>query len=680
MLLHFGAFTGRRLVPYDEITDYFPWYVNALHSAREGIFITLNPYKLGGMINMHLLAQYDVFYWVPLLTSSTPGLYGHQVIGLSHLLLIPASLLWVAWIHRARGPSLVGVAALGVMACFIGPALNYQQHMNAVESYCWGFVALACLETWLERGRLSAILLCSLAIVYAFDRFSSVAIFWPLYLLPYLVLNRKRAARHRGGVLHLLVGGAVALVLVTPFLVQGWHLWNSLSATVEMSVNNTLLPSMVFDALGLPMAGSIITTPILLWVISGRAMMKLPLAERVVHFVFLGSALVYAFGQYTPFCDFFRKMYPPAAFFRRPYAILYVLLTVLFFVIARNWTRLFVKVPVRWATVFTALLTAGTLAFIHFHHAYWMTSVLVGALAVSTIWSARHWTVFVPALVLQWVAICYVPFLNSQWRDVPLPLHPPIEDFQHLSALLPGHTHDSRKLFRVVSVGLPATFGAFASVVEYYNIAPDYSTIFPRELIKKTGIVHPHAAEIGAVFLAHPDLVGSRGMEDLSVRYYLFDPALFNTIRLQMRLGSGTLREVPVQSFWKVVEDTAYQPFVASEDQSGRISETAADVQTDRISFVVPSDSVQVNLGFIYDEWWRLEQGSTPVDQPSVVNNGGQLQVRSAGLRGQRISLHYGSRVFSWTIVLALSCYAGLLLLAAWSAWRWARGSSSLVR
>src|SRR5258707_5160581 len=61
--LHFGAFTGTRLIPYDAITDYYPWYVNALHSAREGLFVALNPFKLGGMTNIHLLAHYDPFYW-----------------------------------------------------------------------------------------------------------------------------------------------------------------------------------------------------------------------------------------------------------------------------------------------------------------------------------------------------------------------------------------------------------------------------------------------------------------------------------------------------------------------------------------------------------------------------------------------------------------------------------------
>lgn len=673
---HYGAFIGTELIPYDEITDYYPWYVNALHSAREDIFQSLNPYKLGGMPNMHLLAQYDLFYWLPLLVRSTPGLVGHQLMGLSHLFMIPAALVWVAWLHRARGPGLLGVAALGVVAAFIGPALNYQQHINAVESYCWGFVALACFETWLERGGFSAILFCALALVYAFNRFSTLAVFWPLFLLPYAVLSRDRITRHARWAGQLLVAGALALTLVTPFLMQGWHLWHLIAASVELQVNNTLTPVTVFDALGFPMAASIIAIPSLLLLLSGRAVARLPLAQRVLYWLFIALAFVYSFAQLTPFCDLFRKLYPPAAFFRRPYAILYVLLAVLFFVIAQQWTRLFKPVPVRWAALLTAVLVAGGLAFLGFDRTHWKATIIVSGLAVAAVWNARRWQVVAAALVLQWAVVCYRPFLNSQWHDVPITPYGPTDDYAHLSHFLPGHTHDSRQLFRVVSVGLPATFGAYSSVVEYYNAAPDYSTIFPRELIRKTGIENPHAAEIGGVFLQHPELVGSRSMEELSVRYYFFSPPLYETLRPRLHLGAGTLREVPVQSYWKVVEDTAYHPFVASEDERGRISEAPALVQTDRLTFAVPADSALIDLGFIYDSWWHLTVDGAAGDA-SVVDNGGQLQVRSAALRGRNVTLHYGSQPFSAAVVLALCCYGLLLLAAARSAWRRLRGGSS---
>jgi hypothetical protein len=670
---HHGAFTGTELIPFDEITDYYPWYVNALHSAREGIFETLNPYKLGGMPNMHLFAQYDVFYWLPLLTRSTPGLYGHQLIGLCHLFMIPPALIWIAWLHQVRGPSLLGIAGMGVVAAFIGPVLNYQQHINALESYCWGFVALACFETWLERGRSSSAIASALALAYAFNRFSTLAVFWPLFLLPYAAVSRDRILRNPAWVRQLVLAGALALALVTPFLVQGWHLWHLIAASVDLQVNNTLTPVTVFDALGFPMAASLIALPSLLLLLSARAISKMPLSHRLSHGAFIAIAFVYSFGQLTPFCDLLRTLYPPAAFFRRPYAILYVLFAVLFSMIAQQWSRIFEEFPARWSRLLTAGLVIGGLAFIRFDQTHWKATVLVTGLAVAAIWNARRWHVVAGALILQWGILCYRPFLKSEWHDVPVSARGPLDDFSQLSPFLPGHTPDSRKLFRVVSVGLPATFGAYSSVIEYYNAAPDYSTIFPRELIRKTGIDRPHAAEIGSSFLKHPELVGSRGMEELSVRYYIFAPDLLESLRPKLHLGRGTLREVPAQSYWKVVEDTAYHPFVASEDERGHVSEAPAVVHTDRLILSVPADSVFINLGFIYDTWWHLTVDGA-VDDAAVVDNGGQLQVRSGPLRGKSVSLEYGSALFSFAVVIELCCYALLISAAAWSASRRFKG------
>ncbi len=668
--LHFDAFTGQKFVPYDAQTDYYPWYVNSLVSFREDVFLTLNPFKLGGMVNFHLLAAYDPIYWIPLLTGGNPGLYEHQLLNLSHFLLIPVALIMIARLYGVHGLRLVGIALVSVVAAYVGPTLALLQHSDTVDTFSWGFLAIAFFEYFRRRGSLAYAILFVLSLAFALIRHAQGAVFWPLFFAPYLLLHWREIAAHKHGLRNLLIAVFVGLVSFAPSLIEMAHMWSSIDATIDMQINNPLTWRDVFFVFGFPVGGiSIIAIPTIVLLLAGVAIWRLPRKLGVFYVLIVGALLLYAFGQFTPFGDIFRKLYPPAALFRRPYAALYVVLPILFSLIVWQLSQKPLRLSTRFAAGATLVLGLATAFTAVNYPAQWVEISVVSACTAFVLWRSDKTVLVALGLVVQWAILCYAPVANSHW--FPQPPNTPdvgrIEFYADLTPYLAMRSHRSEPIFRVVSIGLQASFGAYAGVFEYYNLAPDYSTRFPRSLIE-SGIEKPHAADLVPYTLAHPGFIGSDKMKELGVRYYIFAPEIYAKLKPVIMSQSSSLVEINSVSYWKIVQDNDYHPFVANLDQSARLlSPISAAVESGSVAFTIPDDSSFVDLGFVYDSWWNLKDEDGSDLSHLIADDGGQLRLVTSSIRGRSVVLYYGSRAFGMSVVLTLLSYSALALWGFYS-------------
>jgi hypothetical protein len=215
----------------------------------------------------------------------------------------------------------------------------------------------------------------------------------------------------------------------------------------------------------------------------------------------------------------------------------------------------------------------------------------------------------------------------------------------------------------VLSVGLPATFGSYAPVFQYYNVGADYGVIFPRALVERSGITNLHAAAIGAEIEADPGKVGSLGLRSMAVRYYFFAPDVYAAVAGALQREPG-LVSLDVPGYWRVVRDDRAQPFVVADFPDHTITPVDGTMDRSSVRFTAPPGASDVRLAFTFDPWWHVRvDGAT--DDGRLRDIDGQLAVDASGAGLRSITLHYGDRPVAISIALLLALYAGGAAAAA---------------
>ena len=669
-ILHFETFIGKKLIPYDAITDYYPWYINALKSFRIDPLLSFNPYKLGGMPNFHLFAAYDIIYWLILLTPWVPNLFEHQVLSLAHLFLIPISLVLLGHLYKLQGLRVVILLVVATVAGYVGPILAYMQHLNALDSYCWGFVAIAALEYFRKCGTFKSAVILVIGLVFAFIRFPASAVFWPLFLIPYGILYCKEILSTRRKVIFLTSALIIGIIMIAPCLIQMRHIYETIDASIDVEVNNTLNLQDIIPMLGLPINYlSIIAIPGVIWVTFLSESLKQPIKHMAFYWSLSCVGLLYSFAQLTPFGDLFRIIYPPASLFRRPYAILYVLLPIIFFIAIRSLQRDKLNIPQKLKIVLSIAMALLTINNIKAYSEYALVSTICGGGTILALWQVNRRVLISLLLIMQWLGICYLPFIQSSWAPIVVSAaSDPLNIYDGILPSLKAIDPHTNLPFRTIAIGLPAEFGAYASVFDYYSVGADYSTIFPRQLLLKTGIRSMHAAKIVASVIENPAVIGSSAMKQLSVRYYIFSPESYARIRPLLSFKTSKLQDVPSSSYWKIVEDTDYQPFVTALDTSGHFLQAIPSIinQGD-IIFTSPSTTSIVDFGYIYDSWWSLQDLHGEEDSKYIYSDKGQLSVNVIKLNNKQLLLHYGNKIFEASLLISIT--TSTLLFIVGCAW-----------
>jgi hypothetical protein len=252
-----------------------------------------------------------------------------------------------------------------------------------------------------------------------------------------------------------------------------------------------------------------------------------------------------------------------------------------------------------------------------------------------------------------------------------------LNPYRDVEQYLGSQQASSLTAFRIANIGLPANFGPSAGMFRYYNVAADYNTFIPHELVREVQTDQLHATMLPAYFDTNPQAFASKPWERLAIRYYLIGADTFASLP-RAALAKPGLHVVSTQSYWKVVEDDLAAPFVASVDRSGRQAPIAASMMRDSFAFAVPSDVDVVRFAQNYDSWWHAydDQG---VDRSTLLyDDEGQLALSAQSLAGRRVVVSYTDR--ATTIALALTIIVQLVLGVAYVALRivrWRRGPTA---
>ncbi len=656
LLAYSPAFVGARLIPYDFQTDYYPWYVDSLRAFRVSPFEMFDPYKLGGVMTFPLLGFYDLIDAAPGFFHLIPNLVGYQALILAHLVLIP---IGIAMMLAARGvppQRAILLVPIALVASALGPDLKYAEWVKPVEAYAYSFLVLGALEMLRASLRVRWAAVLGLALGYSFIYFGESAVYWPLIVLPYFFVYRDCLLTRRG-IASGALAAVIACIVALPCVLVTLKLFNTIQVSESIHLVNTLGPVEALGFAGIPVSAvSLVSVPFTLGALAALSFRVMSRAERIFFGLFVVLAAAYSFATLTPVGPIVRAVYPVARLSRRADVILYLLIPVMVLLAVRS-VAVMTDVPARFAAVGVSVFAvlAAVAAIAHQAALLVIAGVALFVLPLAKLRSIGWWSA---ALVMQWLILCFVPYWTSSWspQAVTSTDHY-FAPFRSLESYLPYRTSDSAAAYRVLSVGLPATFGSYAPVFQYYNVGADYGVIFPRALVERSGITHLHAAEIGAEIEADPGKVGSLGLRSMAVRYYFFGPDVYAAVADSLRRESG-LVPLNVPGYWRVVRDDRAQPFVVADFPDHAITPVDATMGRSWIRFTAPPGASDVRLAFTFDPWWHVRVGGT-ADDGRLSDIDGQLAVNASGAGLRTITLRYGDERVVISLALLLALYAG---------------------
>lgn len=679
VLTYLPAFIGWRIIPYDFQSDYYPWYVDSLRAFRISPVEMFDPYKLGGMMTFPLLAFYDLIDAAPGFVHAIPNLIGYQVLVLSHLFLIPVGIAMMFWARNVSPQRAILIVPIAIVAAALGPELKYVEWVKPVESYAYGFLVLGSLECLRAKTRLRYAILLGVALAFSFIYFGESAIFWPLVVIPYFLVYRDALLTRRGTV-YGLAAGVIACAFILPCGLLTVKLFSTIQVSENIQILSTLQPIEAAGYLGIPIREmSLVSLPFALGVLVVLSFRTMRRAEQLFFGVFVAVAAIYSFSSLTPVATLVRAVYPIARLSRRPDVILYILIPVLVLLAVRA-VAVTPNVPARFAAVAVGIFgfAALAVAVTEPEARLLIAGVAICVLPLAFLRDIRWWSA---ALVPQWLILCIIPYWTSGFSPQQLaPQEGYFAPFRSLEPFLPFVTPTSSSAFRVLSVGLPATFGSYAPVFQYYNVGADYGVIFPRELSARTGIKDLHAARIGAEIEADPSEIGSVGLRSMAVRYYLLSPDVYAAVAGALRRDPA-LVHLRVPGFWQVVRDDRAQPFLVADFADHSRTPVVGTMGRSWITFAPPAGSADVRLAFTFDPWWHVSVGRNGADE-LLRDVGGQLAVDTSNTGSAAITLHYGNARAVASIVLLMILYlvgaVSLVLIAGRSLLRSRSGRAAV--
>ncbi|HEV3085639.1 MAG TPA: hypothetical protein VGX96_00345 [Candidatus Elarobacter sp.] len=662
-----GAFAGTRVLGGDATDILYPWYVTALKTFWVNPAGVYDPYTLGGMPTFNFVANYDPIYAIPLVFGAVPDLGQYQLLALSHAFLIPASLLAIGVLRRLPQRALWMLAALSVVAVYLGPNFKYAADTDGGDCYAWTFAALAAFEFYRLRGRLAYAVVMVLCLDFAFMRFATAAALLPLLFVPLFIYHWRELFARPNAKRNLAIAVAVGIVVLLPNVIMQYKLYTIIAAAVNVQVVEEASRTDLFALLGMRMRDTECFPLHTMFAVPGAITLLLIVVLSSVRTRFrlfciavLAVLLLYSLGSVTPFAELLRTVYKPAALFRRPYAALEVALPFIFYLIAAYGTAEYeVKRGVR--VVVLALTCVAVLGALLLYPQTWPLDLVLAASTLALIAVPWNNKLFAGVLALQWIVLVGYPTVKSvfypQPRDTATEHFRP---FRQLNAFLPPVGARADQAFRVIGIGVPVQLGMYAGVYQFYSVAPSRGTRVPRELALRTGVTDTDVPTIGALFAAHPELVGSPGLRAMAVRYYFVHPNLYGTFAPAALRAHPELRAVPSEGYWKIIEDPFARPFIASYARDSDVPvRLDGSLGWNGASFTAPAESDHVDLALLYDSWWTARSADgTPLP---VGNDHGQLQIGTAGAHGGRVVAAYGSPLFASSVWLALATYAALL-------------------
>ena len=654
------AFLGLRVIPYDFVTSYYGWYVDAIRGFWSGDLSAYNPYGTAGIPGFTLLGDFDPIDALPALFHQIPSLVGYQALVLGHLAFIPIGLAMVAYARGANSRQMLLVAA-PVIACIgIGPELKYIEWSKPVEAYCYGFLVMGFLELLRTRLRLRYAVGLGASLAYAFIYFGE-NVYWPLFVIPYVIIARQ-AFLNRRGILLLIVAVVVALGLALPSAIVAIKFFQTIDiAQHAFTMASDIAPIEVLGYLGVPASGgdlSLAFLPFCLVVFAFFGIRGMGRAERFLFGCFTVSAAVYALGEATPFVRIVQFVYPIARMSTRPDAVLYALIPVVAAAAVCGIVSIR-TISARWAGAVIgayclfAVLDLGLRA-----DPTWR--IVAAVLLVIPLIFARDIRWWSLGLVAQWLVLACIPFWHSSWAPQPLAYAGgPFTPYTNILQYLPRPNTDSLSLYRVANVALPAEFGGLSGVLPFYSVGADYGALFPHVLLEKLQIPSIHDAYIAAEVVANPLIVGSPGMRDLAVRYYFLNPEVFRQVGARLQESPG-LVNVPSAGPWIVIRDDLARPFVFGV-RGKSVVPISASVERGHVRLVVPPGLERIELSFNYDTWWHATSDDHSVSDP-VLDDGGQLALDTRSLSGRTIDLRYGNVFFEASEVGYVLIYAAAFI------------------
>jgi hypothetical protein len=656
LLVWNAPFFRGAVIPYDYQTAHYPWYVDAVRAARYSPFCLYNPFNDAGQPTWNLFAFNDPIQWLPALGRLLPGYTALETLELAHLILIPIGLLLVAWANDVPRRRWIFVALISLAAFAMGPTLKYMQQSVGIVAYAYVVLLLGALEAFRRSGGIWFALLAGVSAAYVFEAFIYPAIFLPIALLAYAAGNWRELFGSRRRAAYLAAGLVLAVIVAAPALSLGVKIDHTIEIAEHLIQVQEFVPSDILQMLGAPSAAlRLVEIPAALVLLAAVGFGSLTKGQRWAYGIGLGVLILYGFGDLTPFGTLFRAVYPLAELVRRPYATWYVVLPFLL-VLATLGLRTTNAAVVR---IGAAILSIVAIAGIAQGAAALAAGVVVATLA-AVAWRP---TVAMLALttVVQWCIIDWIPFTQSNWQPQPIPaasmyLRPYMDIRQYLG----GPAATSNTAFRIANIGLPAQFGPSAGMFEYYDVAADYNTFIPHELVREVGTDQLHAAFLPAYIQTHPDDFAGPGWERLATRYYLLGPNVLAALPARVLARKG-LHVIRTGSYWGVVEDTAASPFVAGVESSGGIVPIDAPMSRDSFRFIVPSGVDEIRFAQNYDSWWHAVDDSGINRSALLHDDGGQLALTATPLEGRSLSVFYTNR--QTTVALAISIAAQLALL-----------------
>lgn len=663
-----GLFRGSRLIGFDAASLVTPWYLNALLAFYHGPFVALNPYQMGGMPNFNLLANYDPIYVVPAIVRAVPSMYQVQLLILVHLFFIPICLVALARLYGVTGLKLILAGVLGAVAAYTGFDLKYMETTEAIDGYSWSLLALTAIEYYRVRKGVAFAVIAALALDFAFMRFAKGLALWPLFIVAYVATFWDQF-KHRHLLRDVALAGVVFVLVLAPCIVQQSHLWGLIETSKDFSLEqegtlqNALSYFGFFLAAHTSEGQDVFVIAGIITVMGILGFANMDDRERWFFGISLVLLFAYVLGDVTPMQSIVRHLYPPVDPFRRAYEAFYIpfallLLVVVRFAIADPRSR---SADKTWSIATGAVFVAVAAVAIALDRSTWLINLAVLACAIIFI-VYRQPVVAALLLVVQWLLVGYLPIAHSPFY--PKPAAGVVGDiasqYRDLEPYLALAGSDSTRLYRVVGVGVDATFGSWAGVYQFYNLAPDTGTRIPQALYERTQIADPLSDGIVDSLRQRPDIIAGPAMRDMAVRHYLFSDDASDIARAAER-RHPELRALHAAN-WTVLEDPKAHAFVSTV--GARPLPVAAHVGWDTVSFVMPAGASAADVAFLYDPWWRATTGGRPA---TIVDNSGQLRVSASGVQGKLVELRYGSEIFTTAIMLQMIAYGAIAAAAlAW--------------
>jgi hypothetical protein len=652
---------GRTVVPYDFQTADFPAFVDAIRAARFDPFSVYNPFNDAGQITTNLLAFFDPLGWVTAVGRQFPAYSALELYYFAHLMLIPVGLLLVAWASEVPRERWWAIVPISFVAFAMGPTLKYLQQANSLVALGYLVLLFGALEAFRRTGALWACLVAGLALAYTTEHWIYASIFVPIPLAAYALANGKELFATRRRVAYAACGVLVALVVMLPAALLDVKIDQTIEVARNLEQLSELVPSDTASLLGAPSyVLPLVALPAALVALVLAAFRRATPFERRVYGVALIVLVLYGFDGLTPFAAAFRHVYPPAEFIRRPYAAWYVIIPFLLFLSVRTlgaWSPRAIQLGTILSAVAVALAAAQT--------THWHAVAVVAATLAVTFWRPTL-PIVMGAMVVQWGVIDWLPFERSAWHPQPLEARAAyFAPYETLRPILPFEASRSADAYRVANIGLPAEFGPYAGAFAVYNVAADYNTFIPHELVRELGTDQLHGTVLPTYFTTHPDALGGAPWRRLAVRYYLFGPETFAALPRAAFAKPG-LKVSELRSYWRVVEDTRAAPFVAAIADDGKSEAVDAAMTRDSFTLTVPARAATVRFAQNYDPWWRARDASGADVSGAVRDDGGQLALAASALRGRSVTLRFTDRkvTLALALTLAVQVVIGLYLAA----------------